>query len=245
MRVINSYLLFLRYSKPRSLILNFDDAKMLKHILIVLITSLLCSNSYATDDRCTIAVGGDNYFDIIKPDRLDEESVSHLEDLHELLDNDWRGTVTQTECIGHNYDLELVTDISHTTLRITEPFSNRLRMTASISLANQKKRIEYRKTILHKRDIISVLSNNDDAYIVTEKAYHRSKEMLGNTLIETVYKVLIRDRRSVQLDIITYTNGFYAVEQRWQLTRSLFVIWAENPSSRIKLIINMINAPKT
>jgi hypothetical protein len=69
-----------------------------------------------------------------------------------------------------------------------------------------------------ERYLQSYRFNGPDILILTEKRYQHSRQHAGNVLIETIYKIIINDE-TLQLDIITLSNGFFSIEERWSLTR--------------------------
>ena len=169
----------------------------------------------ANNDICDYPINDADYFDIPAYE-LTENDINNLEKIADYLVDDWYGELIQNECIGS--DPIFQTDSSPVDLEIKMPFNQRLELKAELDFRQQNKRMYYKRHLMEKRDIIKVVSNQDDAYIITEKAY-RNNAHYGTTLVETVYKLLIHDHDNITLDIVIITNGYFSLEQHWFLYR--------------------------
>lgn len=79
--------------------------------------------------------------------------------------------------------------------------------------------MDYLRHLFERRNLIGVLSNDEDAYIITEKGYYRSDLTGRSSLTETVYKILFIGQDQLQLDIVVYHSGLFSEQQQWQLQR--------------------------
>lgn len=168
---------------------------------------------------CGEQITGEAYYEIEKRSyTLNDEQEDELKSLSKRLSGDWRGELVQIECKGTvDHPIKLI-DSSTVRLEIKSHSKKRLNLHADLDFREQNKKVIYQRRIFERRDIDSFLSNGPDILILTEKSYQNLQFSRGTVLVETIYKVLI-DQNTLHLDIITFTNGFFSIEERWILSR--------------------------
>ena len=185
--------------------------------VLFIVFSLTSLNSVAGHD-CTSYISDEDYYDLKDNITISKHEKVILADLAERLIGDWRGELVQIECKGNIQKPKKLIDSSYAKLEIKEHSKDRLKMKASLDFRKQNKKNVYIRSFLERRYIQSYTFNGPDILILTEKNYQHSMQYGGNVLIETIYKIIISDE-ALQLDIITYSNGFFSSEERWSLVQ--------------------------
>jgi hypothetical protein len=185
--------------------------------LLVIVFSIVSLNSFAAQD-CTSQIIGDDYYNLDDNISLLKQEKVILAEFSERLIGYWQGELEQIECKGSIKKPMKVIDSSYAKLEIKEHTIDHLKMKADLDFRNQNKKTFYLRPFFERRYIQSYTFNGPDILILTEKSYQHSWQHGGNVLIETIYKIIISDE-TLQLDIITYSNGFFSTEERWSLTR--------------------------
>lgn len=164
---------------------------------------------------CSFQIEDDTYYEFDRL-RLNDKQQDQLDHFRERLDGDWRGELIQTECKGSIKHPYRQVDSSEVKLDIRTQPRNRLSMHADLDFTVQDKKVIYQRILFERPHLFSFLANGDNAFILTEKSYQRLSPLKGNVLIEITYKVLFKDDL-LYLDIITFANGFFSIEERWKL----------------------------
>ena len=185
--------------------------------LLFIVFSLTSLNSVAGQD-CTSYISDEDYYDLKDNITISKQEKVIITDFAERLIGDWRGELQQIECKGNIKKPEKLIDSSYAKLEIKEHSKDHLKMKASLDFRKKNKKTVYLRPFLERRYIQSYTFNGPDILFLTEKNYQHSRQYGGNVLIETIYKIIISDE-ALQLDIITYSNGFFSVEERWNLER--------------------------
>jgi hypothetical protein len=182
--------------------------------MVFSITSL---NSVAAQD-CTSYISDEDYYDLKDNITLSKKEKVTLGDLAERLIGHWQGELEKIECKGNIKKTEILIDSSYARLQIREHNKDRLKMKANLDFRKQNKKTVYFRPFFERRNIQSYTFNGPNILILIEKNYQHSAQYGGNVLIETIYKIIVSDN-TLQLDIITYSNGFFSIEERWSLTK--------------------------
>lgn len=183
----------------------------------MIIVGLFSANCVAQQD-CTSRIDDDDYYDLQDNRVLSTKDESQLTEFAARLIGDWRGELVQTECKGNIKTPNKIIDTSYANVTIRGHTINNLQMEAELDFRQQNKKTLYFRPFFETRDLHSYLFNGPDIVIMTEKKYQYAYPYGGSTLIETIYKVMLTDER-MQLDIITISNGFFSVEERWSLIK--------------------------
>ena len=186
-----------------------------KNFFLFVAISFFSIQPAIANQSCSERIAGEAYYEIDKhPYSLSKEQENQLEEVVDRLAGDWRGELKQIECKGSVKHPIKITDSSSVELEIKSHSEKRLKLHADLDFRDQNKKVLYHRRIFEKRDIDTFLSNGPDTLIVTEKSYQSLQFSRGTVLVETIYKVKF-EQNLLQLDIITYTNGFFSIEEQW------------------------------
>ena len=166
--------------------------------------------------NCTSQINDD--YDLNEQFIISKQDKGALTEFSHRLIDDWRGELVLIECKGNIKAPQKIIDSSYADVDIRQHTSERLKIKAELDFRNQNKKMLYVRPFFEQRYIQSYTLNGPDILIFTEKNYQHSHQYGGNTLIETIYKFIL-DNDTLQLDIITISNGYFSSEERWSLTR--------------------------
>jgi len=194
---------------------------MSKSALFIVLATLFIAYSHPllAYPPCDEQIIGQQYYDIDKTSyELTRTQQTQLDSIIKRLDGEWQGKVDLTECKGTLKSPYRLHDSSTAKLNIKAHNTKRLKLHADLDFVQQNKKVLYNRKIFERRYINDLVANGPDIAIVTEKNYRQLQFSQGATLIETIYKIRFIDDQ-LQFDIINFSNGFFASEERWLLTR--------------------------